>query len=168
MLKIKIMKKKDLLMMLVAGLVITSAFCLSSCKKNQTESSADAVPNVVTTVFYDRDGSHECPYCHVALPPGTLDHYHNFGVDKWGNVGEFAVDACQTIPGNIEPDCVYSGMLLGDPATIAAYMSAHPEWSYEDAYDMTQPRFHRHLITFQLPSNFHNDAHVGGGVYYWP
>ena len=163
------MKKKGLLMMLVAGLVITSAIGLSSCKKNQTESSADAVPTVVTTVF-DRDGSYrECPYCFAHLPAGTTNHYHNFGVDALGNVGEYAVDYCQNTPNHpAECDCVYSGGLLGDPTTIAAYMAAHPEWSYEDAYNMTLPRFHRHVIEFFLPSNFHNDAHVGGGVYYWP
>ena len=162
------MKKKGLLMALVAGLMITSAIGLGSCKKNQTESNADNVPTVVTTVF-DRDGSsRECPYCHVMLPPGTTNHYHNFGIDVFGNEGDFPVDGCQNHPEHPECDCVYSGGLLGDEATIARYLVAHPEWTYEDAYSMTLPRFHRHIITIELPSNFHNDAHVGGGVYYWP
>lgn len=168
------MKKKSLLMLLATALVITSTVGLGSCKKNQTESNAKDVPNVVTTVYYSREDIEypRCPYCNAIIPPGTTNHYHNFGVDAMGVVGEFPVDGCLSAYGPDEVGCLYSGHWEGNASMIAALMLAHPEWDDELAYEMTRPRFHRHYVHFDLfngsGSDIGNTGHIGGGVNWWP
>jgi len=75
------MMKKGLLMsFLMASLVLTTAICLSSCKKN--ESNKD-IPTSVETITPEDGGLRAvCPHCHQHIYVGDAHHYHEYAVDS--------------------------------------------------------------------------------------
>ena len=164
------MKKRFLLPLIVAGVMVASVFCLDSCKKSENADvkttyryiDGGETPMVEECNYLDRvvDYNHfmTCPYCGATLYANdtTPWHEHTFGVDKYGNPGEFPVDGCLEAYAPGDMPCPYSGVAYastGDPGD--------------------KPRFHRHRVFLmrQMPGwdgGSYNSWHVGGGVPNWP
>ena len=171
------MKKKVLIPLLVAGMMVASVVSLDSCKKNQ-EPSAKAyfengdAPFVEEVISRDDGAELDCPYCSVPLLPGDV-HWHAFGDPLPGmtgfNEGEpFGVADCSNTIGMRA--CLYSGLLEGNQAVID-YLMDELGVTYNVAYAMTLPRFHGHLIRYNLfgpDGGADNHWHVGGALPWWP
>ena len=142
------MKKNLLKLLLVGGLVISSAIGLSSCKKNnEANEDLNSLPVVETIAAGDRDFGLYCPYCGEIITVNTTDHWHLFGY-KPGHPYEFAVTDCEraySLPSGYHY-CPYAA----------------------------EGRVHAHQIVYELDGgvgpNGHidNSWHVGGGTPYWP
>ncbi len=175
------MKKKVLIPLLVAGMMVASVMSLDSCKKNQEQQKSlqvyfeDGDAPCVEEVFTRDDGAELiCPYCDVPLLPGDI-HWHAFG-PKPDNIpasafdeGEpFGVADCSNTIGMRA--CLYSGLLEGNEAVIR-YLMDTLHVTHDVGYAMTKPRFHGHLIRYNLfgpDGGMDNHWHVGGGLPWWP
>lgn len=180
------MKKKVLMPLLMAGMMVVSAMSLNSCKKNQEQQSQSLddvyygmnIP-VVEENIGDRDDpnqfEYQCPYCPIILHPGDV-HWHAFGAGYEPDyityefpAGEpFDVDAC--LAGLSDRACPYSGCLEGNETAIQYLMNRY-HVSRQTAIYMLLPRFHAHRIAYDLFGNDGgqiNQWHVGGGTPYWP
>lgn len=142
--------KRLLMSFLVAGLMITSALSLSSCKKTDTSANANNeewIPTVVTFVtsedlhtdLRDAPPYYLCPYenCDTLIP--LCDHYILFPdyCTEHSHIHCFGPnDHCGTPTQQTNPYyyCRYMGV-----------------------------RKHIHVLNY-TDIWFHNDAHVGGGV----
>ena len=172
------MKKRLLMPLLVAGVMVASVAILDSCKKTNSDSGS------FTTVIRDKDGSPLidmvyntpiqfiiCPYCknnptlsalyahHDTVYTNDTMHFHTFGskiiytetgIDTI--YGQFPVDHCLIAYDNDEV-CDYSGHY---------YAETGYDWHFA-------PRYHAHRVcrTSNLPpwhNGTHNEWHVGGGV----
>ena len=175
------MKKRLLMPLLVAGLMLASVVCLDSCKKNNEVPKQNwkaVLENAENDPLIDEEVSgknaeYVCPYCHVELHHGDV-HYHYFGEVPEGfdvsylPAGEpFGVNEC--IYGLSANSCPYSGALEGDEGTIQAIM-AELGVSHQVAEWMLLPRFHAHRVTYRVvvDGGMTNKWHVGGGVPGWP
>ena len=173
------MKRRLLMPLLIAGLMITTALCVSSC--NKAENNADlnvSVPMVETPIFNEGDEGAfmVCPYCEAHLPPGTTNHIHLFGPGGTMPVGPapqdhlYPVDWCNS---GYQPDehgnvqvCPYSGELQGNE-TMITYLMNRYGYTREQAIIMLLPRFHRHRLVYDLygaDGGTANKWHVGGGT----
>lgn len=177
------MKRSFLLPLVVAGLMMTMALSLNSCKKTEKDSDLNSIPTAETPVYGEPTRGFICPYCGADLPYGTVDHTHYFDPNGTlpppGPVPDgwiFPVDHCLEA---YEPDehgdvevCPYSGQLHDNPlaieATKAEYLGAFGiVLNDEEANILLLPRYHRHVITYRLFGNPHgtvNQWHVGGGT----
>ena len=147
------MKKNLLKLLLVGGLVVSSAIGLSSCKKNnEANEDLNSLPKVETTVTLDRDWGFYCPYCgETIIVPNVANpqdyHWHLFG-SKNGYDQGFAVTDCER-----------------------AYNL--PEGYHVCPYAV-EGRPHAHTFVYILeggtgPNGYiTNSWHVGGGTPYWP
>lgn len=78
------MKKRVLMPLLVAGMMVASVMGLDSCKKEQQETSKAVFTDTETPVIeheiiVEREGAaYQCPYCGVELTHG-VEHWHYFG-----------------------------------------------------------------------------------------
>lgn len=174
------MKKRVLMPLLVAGLMVASVMCLDSCKKNQgqqeesSKTNYEAVkagfervgaPMVDLVIEAEKVGAYAiCPYCLDTLRPNTYQHWHAFGTPP-DDYDWSLLDA--TPHPEDEPrgvlDCLaeqsyfcpYSGIAEGDSALMQFYMDTL-HVTQEQAYYMTLPRFHGHNISYVLGSNSGN------------
>ena len=168
------MKKRVLMPLLVAGVMMASVVSLNSCQKEQKQSIKTYFENeeapVVETVIRDDRAQANCPYCTVPLHPGDV-HWHAFGEPPADCTYEFlpgdpqGVSACSEVIGT--EACPYSGLLEGDTETIE-YLMAHG-YTYYQACAKLEPRFHGHMIVYDVLVNggHLNTWHVGGGVPFW-
>ena len=175
------MKKKVLIPLLVAGMMVASVVSLDSCKKEQEQQknlqtyfeNGDAP--CVEQVFTRDDGAElVCPYCDIPLLPGDI-HWHAFGPkpdiipDSVFRPGEpLGVTDCSNTIGMRA--CLYSGLLIHNQAVID-YLVDTLHVTPEIADIMTWPRFHGHLIRYNLfgpDGGMDNHWHVGGGLPWWP
>ena len=183
------MKTKRLLkLLLVGGLMITSAaISLNSCKK----SDADREPNLLTVetvVYTDDDSGHvsgiECPYCQRVIMPGDT-HTHHFSPKmgekelpiyppnlKWGVLDSIDDN------GNV----VYDLDNNGNPMTPIHQRMGNIDKPFPVDYcEIDFPKgvhvcrycaekiYHRHTIVYSLErgendGNFHKSWHIGGGA----
>lgn len=192
------MKKRILMPLLVAGMMVASVVSLDSCKKEQ-QTSKEVFTDTETPVTVDeiRDGAnYECPYCGGALTHG-VEHWHYFGepasmkppygtdengfdvsammeVDRPGGVPHFwGVAEC--LDGLSDDACAYSGVLHDNANAIQQVQEAYQiefgiTLSYDEANALLVPRFHAHRIYYRAIINggMANAWHVGGGVPGWP
>ena len=159
------MKRRLLMPLIVAGLMITMALSFSSCKKTENKTDIDSIPTVETPIYGDRVDPvpyMTCPYCNRHIPAGTYEHIHYFAPE--GTIPSspeppmnwiYPVNHCNEgftpdASGNIQV-CPYSGelqdMFPGNP--------------------MFLPRFHRHNLVYILfgpDGGQANHWHVGGGT----
>lgn len=171
------MKKSVLMPLVVAGLMVTMALSLNSCKKDKAE--LDSLPTVETPAYSEPDrAAMICPYCEAQLPAGTVDHTHLFGPDGTIPVGPvgpnwlYPVNYCNIA---YEPDaygfitvCQYSGELYNDEPTIQ-YMMTQYGYTHDEANTLLLPRLHRHVLGYQIVApgtggGTFNHWHVGGGT----
>lgn len=167
------MKKKVLMPLFVAGLMMASVVMLDACKKNDG-SKVEIKPvenDIVLTVPAGRDGETEleytfCPYCYDTVWANVLDHWHTFGI-KGDTIGEYpSFNACAVGIGTYNPNtgqymgCKYSG----------DWYNMGPQY-HNDKY---VARYHGHriiLITDEEATGedegYANAWHVGGGVPGW-
>lgn len=182
------MKRSLLMPLLAAGLMVTMALSLDSCKKTDNKTELNSLPTMETPVYSEpgRDAIMVCPYCSASLPAGTIDHTHLFGPDgelpPLGATPEqlehwvFPVDHCNTA---YEPDaygnvtvCQYSGWLHDDEPTIQ-YMMTNFGYTHDEANLLLLPRLHRHVLGYRIVApgqggGTFNVWHVGGGTDIWP
>lgn len=183
------MKKKVLLPLLVAGMMVASVVSLDSCKKQDQASKAvftDTETPVTENVISSERSNYECPYCHVELHHGD-EHWHYFGTPMEG----FDINAmmesdrpdgiphfwgvAECIDGLSDEACAYSGVSHNNPEAIAEVINAYQiefgiTLSYDEANALLEPRFHAHRIYYRAIINggMANAWHVGGGVPGWP
>jgi hypothetical protein len=136
--------KKFIMTFLVAGLLITSALSLSSCKKTDTSANANNeewIPTVCNVIAADglrSGGTMECYYCGATIyqcfhAPSEILHDWYYDCPEHSHYHCFDASGNCTFPGQVEP-CPFKGV-----------------------------RTHRHIITYH--DNFTmNSWHVGGGV----
>ena len=192
------MKKRVLMPLLVASMMVASVVSLNSCKKDQEQQEKASLENVrtsfndvnapfVETVYRtDKEGTYKvCPYCGDTLRPNVYQHWHAFGTPPadfdyslfYGpnvphpELEPFGVADCLN---GLDDACPYSGIAAHDPWMIQFYME-HFGVDSLVADAMTLDRFHGHNISYVIGSNpeqggsgYHNDWHVGGGVPFWP
>lgn len=170
------MKKRVLMPLMMAGMMVASLVALDSCKKTEPQQALPSVfengeaPMVEIVVPGDRDMEYICPYCNASLPPNTTDHWHAFGTPGPGYSGPtpYAVDYCTSaLSGSA---CYYSGIYEHDENAIAIMMTTY-HIDREAAIARLKPRFHGHNLSYLItPPNpgQHNTWHVGGGVPFWP
>jgi hypothetical protein len=161
------MKKRLLMPLLVAGMMVASVVSLDSCKKNDKAEiktsyriiEDEEMPVVEECNYFDRviDYNHwmTCPYCEATLYANDTTHWHTFGVNKYGVPGEFPVDGCLSAYDEGDTPCPYSGSAYaatGDPGDMARYHA------------------HRIYLIRNMPGwdgGSHNVWHVGGGIPGW-
>lgn len=188
------MKKKVLMPLLVASMMVASVVSLDSCKKEKEEVQPEQTPKeyfesigapFVEEVMY-RDNEYElykvCPYCHDTLFPDVLQHWHAFGTPPEGydwsllNTSPHPEDEPRGVADCLEGAenfCHYSGVAVHNEQLIQFFMNKYGI-SHQMADWMTLPRFHGHNISYVIgstegnASGYHNDMHVGGGVPFWP
>ena len=189
------MKKKVLMPLLVAGMMVASVVSLDSCKKEKEEVKPEETPQAyfesigapfVETVYRAEGEKYElykvCPYYGDTLLPDVLQHWHAFGTPPddydWSLLQQTphpedeprGVADCLE---GAEQFCHYSGVAIHDPDLIQFFMNKYGV-SETVADWMTWPRFHGHNISYVIgstegnASGYHNDMHVGGGVPFWP
>ena len=183
------MKKRVLLPLLVAGMMVASVVSLDSCKKQDQTSKAvftDTETPVIDNEISSERINYECPYCHEQLHHGD-EHWHYFGTpmegfdtdammesDRPGGVPHFwGVAEC--IDGLSSQACPYSGTSHNVPEDIQEMIDAYlAEFgitlTYDEANALLEPRFHAHRIYYRaIVSGAEANAwHVGGGVPGWP
>ena len=181
------MKKRVLMPLLVAGMMMAFVVSLDSCKKNQT--SKAVFTDTETPVLEEeiRDGAgYVCPYCGEILHYAE-EHWHYFGtpkegfdinemmeIDRPGGVPHFwGVADC--LDGLSQGACPYSGALHNDPVAIQQVMDAYLielgiTLTPEEANERLEKRFHAHRVYYKAVINgkMENQWHVGGGVPGWP
>lgn len=148
--------KKFIMTFLVAGLMITSAFSLSSCKKTNTNASAEEwIPTTFDFVGKDnsllRDGvPGNCPYCTLAVNPC------NHGVLWWSYDEHGQQIVCPlgaydpvTNPSGHYHDHCFSATDNCAPADQPNYVCLH------------QGRKHRHVVVL-WQQGWDNHWHLGG------
>ena len=160
------MKKRLLMPLIVAGMMVASVVMLDACKKSDDANKIDmeTITMVETPVYRaESDPGIRCPYCHVYVLENDTTHWHTFGT-RPDAIGQFPVDYCNTAYNlDNEAACKYSGYYYNIPT------SSH----YHD--DAWAPRYHAHRVccTNDLPGHWeghngqHNEWHVGGGTS-WP
>ena len=174
------MKKKVLMPLLMAGMMVASVMSLDSCNKKEEEPTVKNYFEsgegffVDEVVRGDRDFFADCPYCEVDLAPGDV-HWHAFGEAPAGTTDWYTF-----LPGDPQPvyacsgnmganACPYSGLLEGDAGAIQYYLDLG--YSYFQACAKLEPRFHGHRVRYALESGGNdggsNVFHVGGGVPFW-
>ena len=171
------MKKRVLMPLMVASMMVASLVALDSCKKSEPQQSLPSIfetgeaPMVDTVIYGNRDLEYICPYCNASIPPNTTEHWHAFGTPCSGYSGPtpYAVDYCTSaLSGSA---CPYSGIYEHDENAIAFMMSTF-HIDREAAIARLKPRFHGHNLSYILSSGpnggQHNAWHVGGGVPFWP
>lgn len=177
------MKKRVLMPLIVAGMMVASVVSLDSCTKKEEQPTKDFfekldVPYLTEEAVYREDGAVlDCPYCDVDILPGGF-HWHAFGDAPEGfNTHYFLPgdpqgvgDCASTIGSNA---CPYSGRLEGNAIAIQYYIDHGVP--AELAPYCVLPRFHAHLVTYELmydpatgDGGEENHWHVGGGVPFWP
>ena len=192
------MKKRVLMPLLVAGMVMAFVVSLDSCKKNQTSKAVftDTETPVIEEEISSERANYVCPYCGVQLHHGD-EHWHYFGTpgsmkppygtdengfdvnammpeDRPGGVPHFwGVADC--LDGLSAHACRYSGVLHDIPEEIQEMQDAYLSefgivLSYDEANALLEERFHAHHIYYRAISNGAeaNSWHVGGGVPGWP
>ena len=176
------MKKKVLIPLLVAGMMVASVVALDSCKKSQDQQDqAEKARYEAVKAGFDRAGApmvesvyetgkYElykiCPYCHDTLRPNVYFHWHAFGTPPddydWSLLNEtphpemepMGQMDCLT---NGENFCPYSGVAAHDPDLIQFYMDSLGV-SETVADWMTLARFHGHNISYVIGSTNVNGA----------
>lgn len=164
------MKKRLLMPILMASVMMASVFCLESCNKKSENTEPktfyryieDEEMPIVEEYQIGReiDYTHwrTCPYCSTPENPVLIyandtTHWHTFGYDYKHNVaGQFEVDECMLAYGPDDMACPYSGV---------AYDLTHDEGD--------RPRFHGHRVFCirNMPGydgGMYNKWHVGGGI----
>ena len=146
------MKKRVLMPLLVAGMMVASVVSLDSCKKEQQQTSnavfTDTKTPVIVNEIRDTDpgASYICPYCDSVLTHGR-EHWHYFGTpssfkppygddpegfdvsemmaqDRPGGVPHFwGVAEC--LDGLSDRACPYSGVLDSIPAAVQQVQDAY-------------------------------------------
>lgn len=183
------MKKRVLLPLLVAGMMVASVVSLDSCKKQDQASKAvftDTETPVIDNLIREDSigGNYECPYCHQLLFHGD-EHWHYFGTppagfntsammesdfDEYGEPHFWGVSDC--VDGLSAQACPYTGFLQGNQAMINAILADTALHITDTAVAeaMLLPRFHAHRIYYRvfLNGGQANAWHVGGGVPGWP
>lgn len=182
------MKKRVLMPLMMAGMMLASLVAFDSCKKSEPQQQAKiSVEEGDAIIVSDREvGSYECPYCHELIYNNGV-HWHYFGTpkegfdinemmeeDRPGGIPHFwAVDDC--LSGLSAAACRYSGVLHDEPQAIQLVID-HYQNEYgivltpEEANSLLLPRFHAHRITYSFihDGGMVNKWHVGGGVPGWP
>ncbi len=146
------MKKRVLMPLIVAGMMVASVVSLDSCKKEQDQTPKAVFTDTETPVIeheitVEREGAtYECPYCGVSLTHGN-EHWHYFGTptsmkppygddpngfdvgemmddDKPGGVPHFwGYTDC--LGGLSAETCPYSGVLYDNENAIQQVMDAY-------------------------------------------
>ena len=180
------MKKRVLMPLMVAGMMVASLVALNSCKKTEPQQATISVQEGDAIIISDRAGEYVCPYCHSALSHNE-EHWHYFGTPKPDfDINEMMVGDCpggiphfcdvdDCLAGLSQNACVYSGTLHNDPSAIQEVINAYQSefgitLNEEEANDLLAPRFHAHRIIYRAIINggMSNTWHVGGGVPGWP
>ena len=153
------MKKRVLMPLLVAGMMVASVVSLDSCKKQDQASKAvftDTETPVTENEIFGERTTNECPYCHVELHHGD-EHWHYFGTPMEG----FDINAMMESdrPGGVPH---FWG--------VAYQIEFGITLSYDEANELLAPRFHAHRIYYRaiISGGAANAWHVGGGVPGWP
>ncbi len=177
------MKKKVLMPLIVAGMMVASVVSLDSCKKEQNQTPkavfTDTESPVIENEISGERATYECPYCGVELTHGQ-EHWHYFGTpssmkppygddehgfdveemmteDRPGGYPHFwGVTDC--VNGLSAETCPYSGVLYNDPASIQEVIDAYSHefgitLSYDEANELLAPRFHAHHIVYRVIIN---------------
>ena len=184
------MKKRVLMPLLVAGMMVASVVSLDSCKKQDSASKevfTDTETPVTENEIFGERTANECPYCHVELHHGD-EHWHYFGTPMEGfdtsqmmeidhlEDGSYRFwGVAECMDGLSDQACAYSGTSHNDPAAIAEVINAYQiefgiTLSYDEANALLEPRFHAHRIYYRaiIQGGMANAWHVGGGVPGWP
>ena len=185
------MKKRVLMPLLVAGMMVASVVSLDSCKKEDQTTKAvfrDTETPVTQNLVREEGGAnYECPYCGAELHHAD-EHWHYFGTpvpgfdqtqmmesdfDVNGVPHFWGVDEC--IDGLSDEACAYSGRLYDNEAAIQQVISAYQTefgltLTHDQAKELLAPRFHAHHIVYRAIINggMAHTWHVGGGVPGWP
>ena len=146
------MKKRVLMPLIVAGMMVASVVSLDSCKKEQDQTPKAVFTDTETPVIeheitVEREGAtYECPYCGVSLTHGN-EHWHYFGMpssmkppygdDENGfDVGEMMAEdriggfphfwgTSDCLDGLSDLTCPYSGVLYTNEDAIQQVMDAY-------------------------------------------
>lgn len=145
-------KKRVLMPLIVAGMMVASVVSLDSCKKEEGQTSKAVFTDTETPVIEheitdEREGAtYECPYCGVSLTHGN-EHWHYFGTpssmkppygdDPQGfDVGEMMEEDrpggiphfwgyTDCLDGLSAETCPYSGVLYDNEDAIQQVMDAY-------------------------------------------
>ena len=181
------MKKRVLMPLMMAGMMLASLVALDSCKKSEPQQQAKiSVEEGDAIIVRDREGELVCPYCNDVISHNEV-HWHYFGTPKpgfdinemmegdrpGGNPHFWEVDDC--LDGLSDGACLYSGVFHDDPTAIQQVIDIYQdEYSQvltpEEANTLLLPRFHAHRITYRafIGGSTTHSWHVGGGVPGWP
>ena len=170
------MKKKVLMPLLVASMMVASAVMLDACKKSD-ETKLEIKPLTKADITLTKPAGSVvrendtleytfCPYCFDTVWANVLTHWHTFGV-KGDTIGDYpAFNACASGIGTYNPNtgqymgCKYSG----------DWYNMGPQF-HNDKY---VARYHGHRILLITDPDatgeeegYANAWHVGGGVPGW-
>lgn len=144
--------KKFIMTFLVAGLMITSALSLSSCKKTDTNASEEEwVPTTYDLIMNDnpltRVGNADCPYCDDDVLP--CNHGVNWRNDEVCPLGPY------------DPVCNPTGHYHDHSFT--ADDDCTPPNNPEYQCFWKKVRKHRHVVVY-WQGGWWNNWHLGGSV----
>jgi hypothetical protein len=166
------MKRRLLMPLIVAGMMVASVVMLEACKKDEVskvEIKPQTQETIVLTEPVGRADARQftfCPYCFDTVWENVLTHWHTFGV-KGDTIGDYpAFNACAPGIGTYNPNtgqyigCKYSG----------DWYNMGPQY-HNDTF---VARYHGHRIVLITDTEgtgedegYANSWHVGGGVPGW-
>ena len=166
------MKKINLILFpIVASVMMISAVCLSSCKKDNEAKGSLNLPTIETVIYGDCDAELgvECPYCSGMIEP---DHYHEHHFSPMQ--GEPLPDDCLTWgsmfitneAGEVVPNNQGN---LDHPFSVDYCENYLPDGVHTCRY-CAEKIYHRHKVIYSMEpggyngnSNKYGGWHLGGG-----